>query len=58
MDIEPLVGAADSGDMEADPPRLFQAMAEAALEKGTLNSHKTRWKMSEAHPHREGWLEN
>ncbi|EQD38606.1 ATPase, partial [mine drainage metagenome] len=36
MDIEPFVGAADSGDMEADLPRLFQAVAEAALEKGTL----------------------
>ncbi len=36
MDIQPLVGAADSGDLEADLPRLFQAVAEAAAEKGTL----------------------
>ena len=36
MDIEPLVGAADSGDLEADLPRLFQSVAEAAAEKDTL----------------------
>ncbi|MCR2832205.1 ATP-binding protein [Acidithiobacillus ferrooxidans] len=36
LDIEPQVGAADSGDLEADLPRLFQAVAEAALEQNAL----------------------
>ena len=36
LDIEPQVGAADSGDLEADLPRLFQAVAEAALEQQGL----------------------
>ena len=35
IDIDPEVGVADSGDMEADLPELFVAIAEAAQEKGT-----------------------
>ena len=35
LDIDPETGSADSGDLEADLPRLFCAVAEAALERGT-----------------------
>lgn len=35
LDIEPETGAADSGDIEADLPNLFCAVAEAAQERGT-----------------------
>lgn len=35
LDIEPEVGAADSGDIEIDLPNLFVAVAEAAVERGT-----------------------
>lgn len=34
IDIEPEVGAADSGDLELDLPSLFVAVAEAAKERG------------------------
>jgi hypothetical protein len=34
LDIEPERGAADSGDLEADLPNLFVAVAEAAQERG------------------------
>lgn len=33
LDIEPEAGVADSGDLEADLPDLFQAVGEAALER-------------------------
>jgi Cdc6-related protein, AAA superfamily ATPase len=36
LDIEPQVGTADSGDLEADLPRLFQTVAEAVLEQQGL----------------------
>ncbi len=35
LDIDPEVGTADSGDIEADLPGLFMAVAEAAVERGT-----------------------
>lgn len=35
IDIEPQVGAADSGDLEVDLSNLFIAVAEAALERNT-----------------------
>jgi hypothetical protein len=35
LDIEPVKGAADSGDLEVDLPSLFVAVAEAADERGT-----------------------
>jgi hypothetical protein len=35
LDIEPVKGAADSGDLEVDLPSLFVAVAEAAQERGT-----------------------
>jgi len=35
LDIDPLQGTADSGDMENDLPDLFVAVAEAALERKT-----------------------
>jgi hypothetical protein len=35
LDIEPVKGAADSGDLEVDLPSLFVAVAEAAEERGT-----------------------
>ncbi|MGH7144496.1 MAG: AAA family ATPase [Planctomycetota bacterium] len=35
LDIEPEVGAADSGDLEADLPSLFLAVGEAAQERKT-----------------------
>jgi hypothetical protein len=35
LDIEPEKGAADSGDLEADLPNLFEAVAEAAQERRT-----------------------
>jgi len=35
LDIEPAQGAADSGDLEIDLPSLFEAVAEAAVERGT-----------------------
>jgi hypothetical protein len=35
LDIEPEMGAADSGDLEADLPNLFCAVAEAAQERQT-----------------------
>lgn len=34
LDIEPEAGAADSGDLEADLPNVFTAVAEAAQERG------------------------
>lgn len=34
LDIEPETGSADSGDLEVDLPNLFQAVAEAAKERG------------------------
>lgn len=34
LDIEPERGAADSGDLEADLPNLFAAVAEAAADRG------------------------
>lgn len=34
LDIEPEIGAADSGDLEVDLPSLFVAVAEAAQERG------------------------
>jgi hypothetical protein len=33
LDIDPEVGTADSGDLEADLPALFEAIAEAAMER-------------------------
>lgn len=33
LDLDPLPGVADSGDLENDLPELFQALSEAALEK-------------------------
>lgn len=36
VDLEPLMGIADSGDLELDLPNLFTAVAEAAAERGTL----------------------
>lgn len=35
LDIDPLKGAADSGDLEIDLPNLFEAVAEAAAERNT-----------------------
>lgn len=35
LDIEPERGAADSGDIEQDLPNLFEAVGEAAQERGT-----------------------
>jgi len=35
LDIDPEMGAADSGDLEIDLPSLFTAVAEAAAERGT-----------------------
>jgi len=35
LDIEPERGSADSGDLEADLPNLFVAVAEAAQDRGT-----------------------
>ncbi len=35
LDIEPELGSADSGDLEADLPNLFIAVAEAAQDRGT-----------------------
>src|SRR5204863_9535445 len=35
LDIEPEIGAADSGDIEVDLPNLFIAVADAAKEKQT-----------------------
>ena len=35
LDIDPEIGTADSGDLEADLPYLFEAIAEAALERKT-----------------------
>lgn len=35
LDIEPEIGAADSGDLEADLPNLFAAVADAARERNT-----------------------
>lgn len=35
LDIEPVKGAADSGDLEVDLPSLFVAVAEAAEDRGT-----------------------
>jgi len=35
LDIEPMVGSADSGDLEADLPELFVAVAQAAKSRGT-----------------------
>ena len=35
LDIEPERGTADSGDLEADLPNLFNAVAEAAQDRGT-----------------------
>ena len=35
LDIEPEIGAADSGDIEIDLPNLFEALGEAAKEKGS-----------------------
>jgi len=35
LDIEPVQGAADSGDLEIDLPSLFTAVAEAAVERGS-----------------------
>lgn len=35
LDIDPEPGAADSGDLEIDLPKLFVAIAEAAKDKGT-----------------------
>ncbi|MDD5330511.1 MAG: ATP-binding protein [Sulfuricella sp.] len=35
LDIEPEIGAADSGDIELDLPNLFEALGEAAREKGS-----------------------
>ena len=35
LDIEPETGAADSGDIEIDLPNLFEALGEAAAEKGS-----------------------
>lgn len=35
LDIEPVKGAADSGDLEVDLPSLFVAVAEAAQERAT-----------------------
>lgn len=34
LDIEPEIGAADSGDLEVDLPSLLVAVAEAAQERG------------------------
>ncbi len=34
LDIEPEIGAADSGDIESDLPNVFQAIAEAAADRG------------------------
>jgi hypothetical protein len=36
LDLEPLIGVADSGDLEADLPALFLAIAEAAEERNTV----------------------
>ena len=36
VDIDPLMGVADSGDLEIDLPDLFTAVAEAAAERNTL----------------------
>lgn len=36
LDIEPALGSADSGDLEADLPNLLLAVAEAAEERATL----------------------
>ena len=38
LDIDPEIGAADSGDIEIDLPSLFTAVAEAAAERGTCVS--------------------
>ncbi len=38
LDIDPEVGAADSGDLEADLPVLFEAIAEAAQDRQTVIS--------------------
>lgn len=35
LDIDPETGAADSGDIEIDLPNLFEALGEAAKEKGS-----------------------
>jgi hypothetical protein len=35
LDIEPEIGAADSGDIEIDLPNLFEALGEAAKEKNS-----------------------
>lgn len=35
LDIEPETGAADSGDIEIDLPNLFEALGDAAKEKGS-----------------------
>jgi len=35
LDIDPEMGAADSGDLEIDLPNLFTAVAEAAAERGS-----------------------
>jgi len=35
LDIDPEIGAADSGDIEIDLPNLFEALGEAAKEKGS-----------------------
>ena len=35
LDIDPEMGAADSGDLEIDLPNLFTAVAEAAVERGS-----------------------
>ena len=35
LDIDPEMGAADSGDIEIDLPSLFSAVAEAAVERGS-----------------------
>lgn len=35
LDIDPEMGAADSGDIEIDLPNLFEALGEAAKEKGS-----------------------
>lgn len=36
VDLEPMVGVADSGDLEVDLPNLLVAVAEAAEERGTV----------------------
>ena len=35
LDIDPEIGTADSGDLESDLPALFEAIAEAAVERNT-----------------------